>query len=546
MRRAFFLLAAVLFAACSSSILTISSSDPLVKILPATELSDIPPMDTLHVARGENAVFQLVITARDNVSSLSYKVGGFKGMKHTYSGWVLDVNSTHTYPLMDPESLDGKIFPDPVICDTLIDISPGEKAVLLVSIEVPEDAETGVSKGKVTINGKGTSVTKTLYIKIYDVTLPRQTLKISNWFVTDRFSFMNKGLEVKYGSPEFWTCMDAVVNLAADFGQNVWIIRETGKPVMNEGGDIGFDFTDFDNSVQFIMDRADVKLLEGDHLAYRANGGWIDPFLVNVPVFNNGEFTIERLPYDDIRTEEYIRSYITALEKHLKEKPLADGSGTWFDIYAQHIADEPIVLNIKSWEGIAGQVKAASHEMKIIEAYRTETHDPSLIDIIIPQLDEFEWSVYRTTESEKWFYTCMYPRYTYANRYVNQPLIKARIMHWINFKYDARGYLHWGLNYWIKGRDPYDDVSVPENDWPGGDAYIIYPGYMKVYPSIRLLAMRDGINDYELLRLVHAKDPAAAMRFADRVVQNFYTYNTSVSDFRKLRIEMLEYLQGIN
>ncbi len=538
------LLAAVLIAACSPSPLTIKSSDPLYKILPDTELSDIPPMDTVHTARGENAVFQLVISSEDTVSSLHSEVGGFKGLKHTYSGWVLNVTSTHTYPLMDPETLEGEIFPDPVICDTSVNISPGEKAVLLVNIEVPEDAKTGICKGKVTIHGKGASVTKSLYIKVYDVTIPQQTLKVSNWLMTDRFSFMNKGRDVGHGSPEFWNCMDAVVKLAADFGQNVWIIRETGKPVLHRDGSIGYDFTDFDNMVRFIMDRAEVKLLEGNHLAYRSNGGWIDPFLVNVPIFNGSEFIIERLPYDDARAKEHIRSYITSLEKHLKGKPLADGSGTWFDIYAQHIADEPIVLNVKSWEGIAGQVKAASPEMNIIEAYRTETHDPSLIDIIIPQLDEFEWPVYRTCEPEKWFYTCMYPRYAYANRYVNQPLIKTRIMHWINYKYGAEGYLHWGLNYWPEGRDPYGDVSVPGNDWPGGDAYIIYPGYRKVYPSIRLFAMRDGIKDYELLRLINEKDPAAAMKFADRVVKNFYTYNTSVPDFRKLRMEMLEYLQG--
>ncbi len=542
MKQILILWAAVLVAACSSSALTINSADPLVKILQTTQLQEITPMDTVYAARGESAVFQLVVTSDDSTSALSYKVDGFKGMEHDYSGWVLDITSTHTYPLMDPESLEGDRFPDPVICDTLININPWQKAVLLVSIDIPKDAKAGVCKGKVTVQGKGAKVSKSLYIKVYDVTIPEQTLKISNWLMTDRFKFMNKGLEVKSGSPEFLTCMDAVVNIAADFGQNVWIIRESGKPMMQDDGSISYDFTDFDNMVQFIMDRADVRLLEGDHLAHRSNGGWIDPFLVNVPVFNGEDFSIERLPYNDKRAEDYIKSYIPALEKHLKEKPLADGRGTWFDIYAQHVADEPIVLNIDSWEGIARQVKAASPEMKIIDAYRTERHDPSLIDIVIPQLDEYEWPVYRTTTAEDWFYTCMYPRYTYANRYVNQPLIKTRIMHWINYKYGAAGYLHWGLNYWPDGRDPYGDVSVPENDWPGGDAYIIYPGYMKVYPSIRLFAMRDGINDYELLKLMDEKDPAAAMKFADRVVKNFYTYNTSVSDFRKLRIEMLEYL----
>lgn len=94
----------------------------------------------------------------------------------------------------------------------------------------------------------------------------------------------------------------------------------------------------------------------------------------------------------------------------------------------------------------------------------------------------------------------MYPRGNFANRYVTLPLIKTRLLHWINYKYDSPGYLHWGFNAWGANGDPFGDVSAPANDWPGGDSHIVYPGYRKLYPSIRLAAMRDGIRDYDLLK----------------------------------------------
>ena len=69
-----------------------------------------------------------------------------------------------------------------------------------------------------------------------------------------------------------------------------------------------------------------------------------------------------------------------------------DGSGrSWLDIYTQHIADEPLNENKTSWEGLARQVKQAAPDIRIIEAYRSSSYDPALIDILVPQLDEFVW-----------------------------------------------------------------------------------------------------------------------------------------------------------
>ena len=74
--------------------------------------------------------------------------------------------------------------------------------------------------------------------------------------------------------------------------------------------------------------------------------------------------------------------------------------------------------------------------------------------------------------------------------------MQTRILHWINYKYGLVGYLHWGLNFW--GSDPLtSDASRDRGKLPAGDANITYPGYRKLYSSIRLEAMRDGIYDYD-------------------------------------------------
>lgn len=75
-----------------------------------------------------------------------------------------------------------------------------------------------------------------------------------------------------------------------------------------------------------------------------------------------------------------------------------------------------------------------------------------------------------------------------------------------------------------------------------GDSWIVYPGYEKLYPSIRLCAMRDGIRDFDPLKLVEAKDKETAQEFVKEMVQDYGTYNTEIEHFRDLRKRMLEYL----
>ncbi|MDR3261172.1 MAG: DUF4091 domain-containing protein, partial [Tannerella sp.] len=110
--------------------------------------------------------------------------------------------------------------------------------------------------------------------------------------------------------------------------------------------------------------------------------------------------------------------------------------------------------------------------------------------------------------------------------------------------YDITGYLHWGLNYW---KDEAGDRSlyVDDTDWvPAGDAWIIYPDYGKVYSSIRYEVTRDGIADYELLRLLEKKDAKKAKELAKAIVKNMDRYNTNIASFRAKRIQLLESLRN--
>ncbi len=533
---------------------TICQTDALFNVLPRTCVP-VMPDDTLRAARGENAVTQFVIDAREELTGLTAEVeikGGNRKSARKMSrsavcGWVHFVRSSHHYKFGAPDSLLSPtgLFPDPIITDSTETIPAGGRALLTVDIPVPEDIEPGVYTGKATVSGDGGKVRleKEFILRVYPaVLLQEQGLSVTNWFFPDKFPFMNGGKDVEKYGPEYWECYKALVQTAEAYGQNVWIIYEGAKPFLKDGR-LSFDFTDFDAQAEFLLANLNVRMIEGQHIAARSHNRWTDPFWVEVslPDRNGEKLVQQRLPYDSPEVKEYLTAYFSALDAHLKSKKLADGR-SWSDIYVQHIADEPVNENLSTWETLASIAKAAAPGLRIIEAYRAESYNPELIDIIVPQLDELSWNSCETVPENHqcWIYTCMYPRWSYANRFVTLPLIKTRLLHWLNFRYDSPGYLHWGFNYWGENGDPFGDVSAPVNDWPGGDAYIVYPGFRKVYPSIRLTAMRDGIRDYDLLSLVERLHPGKGRELVGRIILDYDSYDTSVAQFRAVRRQLLE------
>ena len=98
----------------------------------------------------------------------------------------------------------------------------------------------------------------------------------------------------------------------------------------------------------------------------------------------------------------------------------------------------------------------------------------------------------------------------YPNRFLDYPLSRVRVLHWINYTADLAGYLHWGLAAW--GDDPF---GVPRDRLPPGDTHVIYPGRQGPLDSIRWEIQRDSIEDYEYLRLLEAKTAAVKARLGE-------------------------------
>ncbi|WP_018625976.1 DUF4091 domain-containing protein [Niabella aurantiaca] len=542
--------------------------DALEKIF--KERAYFPPLqdDTIRAAAGETASIQLVLRANRPVRGLSSRavcLPGNASKLTAKTGWVTYVPVGRSYTPASKDllrSVSG-YFPDPIVDDTLLTLAQGEINPLWVSIPIPATTAAGIYKIQVSVNGlvngKKERFLRTVPVKVYPVKVPETSLWISNWsahFSPVSLELLNKGNKVTLYSPLYWQLLKVHADIMAAHNQNVHRIYAAWNTKYTlQNGKYTFDFANFDKEAELFERAGALKRIEGGHLAWRS-GAWDDPFFVEVPLEDN-EATRKLkpgpnpsaylygmrsvlLPVTDARAQNFLDQFLPALKAHLAQKG-------WLEKYIQHISDEPTAKNAPSYVAISSYVKKYLPGVKIMDAVLTSKELKDGIDVWVPVLDVFhkDYTFYQELQKsgkEVWFYTCVGPRGNYANRFIEQPLIQTRYLHWINYKYGATGYLHWGLNYW-GGRDPLrDDASRDRGKLPAGDANIVYPGYKKLYTSIRFEAMRDGIYDYELLKMMEKKDAARAKGFVNDLIMNFNAYDNSIRYFRKIRKQLLEAL----
>lgn len=166
------------------------------------------------------------------------------------------------------------------------------------------------------------------------------------------------------------------------------------------------------------------------------------------------------------------------------------------------ITDEPFLYQEKEYDALIERVRKTAPHIPIIDAL--ETDGIRNLDVYVPKLTHLnlwidQFLKLKQQGKEVWFYTAGNPVGRYPNRFLEQPLIETRELHWISYLYGFDGYLHWGLNRFNPDANPYTEAGFDFPPWPHGDPQIMYPGKRGFVGSIRLSAHRDGLQDYEYL-----------------------------------------------
>lgn len=126
--------------------------------------------------------------------------------------------------------------------------------------------------------------------------------------------------------------------------------------------------------------------------------------------------------------------------------------------------------------------------------------------------NELEGTDYGTT----WWYVCVQPYDPYPNINIDMDLNTARVLSWMQYQYDIEGLVYWGTMTYFSTATRFDEYGQkPVNVYDqangvfagaNGDGYILYPGakygMTEPIPTMRLMELRDGFEEYEFLYLL--------------------------------------------
>ncbi len=232
----------------------------------------------------------------------------------------------------------------------------------------------------------------------------------------------------------------------------------------------------------------------------------------------------------------------------------ADGAPTAFKLeLAESIRNIPYIFTTDYWETFA---------------------DPSsdtYANVFCPMTDYLNSAASRAEYDnllEKWWYTCNKPYYPQSNYHIDfTSTIAIRAMGWEQADYGYVGTLYWAVNYYSNSVN--GDRKLFDEDYYGGSANkmqlgnsangegrLFYPGgqYGLDYPlpSLRLEAIRDGLEEYELI--LSLKEKYQQLGFsADSLIstlgETIYSgtqVTATVAEFTKARETLFELCAAAN
>lgn len=429
-------------------------------------------------------------------------------------------------------------LPDPFWEGPSVTVKAHQAQPIWIEVDVYRDAPAGEYHGQLTVKSGDREHALPVILHVWNFTLPTERhLSIINWgnFPGQTFAHRMEDNDANYYQLYREYCAFLVAHRQTDLmGSLDWIRRNGDKDTPN-----AYDTSQLERHAEVAFESGIQQIHL--HAAGQKTASILDP--AGRVVVPQKEAGTQRL------------SQLQALEQTIQRRG-------WQGRFLVAITDEPFIHHEESFAAAVELVHQAAPSVRIVEA--VETQYLGKLDIYVPKLShlnlwhsDFERQR-REQGGELWFYTCCHPTGRYPNRFLDQSLLKVRVLHWINYLYDLDGYLHWGLNFYGSD-DPYTEEGISK-DLPLGDRAIVYPGDESIIGSLRFSAQRDGLQDYEYLWLLEDRmraikdqvgedafwlDPRQrSLEICRRVIWSFHDYTRDPEALYQARAAIAEEIEA--
>jgi len=431
------------------------------------------------------------------------------------------------------------MWADPLIPTKSFDVKAGDAQPFWVTVYVPQDTPAGEYTGTIIVKGLNFAAQSIpISMHVYGFTLPLES------HLKTAFDFYGHITKIRY--PELADESAIAWNARLDSINDKFIVnmlKHRMNPILN------------------IDPTSQPQLANVDR--YRVLG------LNNFSIGKHGGTFDNNWPKDDPSIEAFLPTYQTFGED-LKINSLLDY--TYIYTWDEGDIGNPIVPKLTS------MIHRAYPGLKNMVCYHGFWDPDTLpnwgkdIDIWTFQIDDFNEAKMRKLQKigkEIWMYVSGPSGTTSPNLAIDFDSIDYRIIPWICWKYDIRGFLYWCVNWWPDVNvDPLENAK--NSKWEqNGNGLIFYPGTDGPWDSIRTENFRDGMQDYEYiqillnkLRVLHAKgletkykedydQSVKLLTMDDSIVKSIWNF-TKDGDYLKSRrdaiaqeIEKINNLAGI-
>ncbi len=438
-----------------------------------------------------------------------------------------------------------------------LDVVLGVCHSLFITALVPQDLEAGAYPVGIVLESEGTRVEKTFTIRVLEASLPEQDLICTQWFHADCIAD-HYGVEIF--SARHWELIEQFLAMAVHMGSNMILTPLFTPPldtrvggrrptvqlvdVFCQNGRYTFGFDRLKKWID-ICRRQGIRYFEMSHLFSQWNTGYPPKIVAKT---EEGEEEIFGWSESALSGGygEFLRAFLPELTSFLKEE------GIYEDVYF-HVADEPdLSRDGHPYQQEREMLRGLIPDDKFMDAMshfefyeRGLTHRPV---VILDQISLFLEKGCR----DIWAYYCCQPCDDgYINRLIAMPSRRTRFLGFLLYRYDIKGFLHWGYNFYYSQLskrliDPFL-VTDADEGFPSGDAFVVYPGKDGPLESLRSVAFYEGLQDYRACRLLEGRIGRNAVEaiLTDAGVLDFRTYPRTDQGLLDLREAIYNRLEAI-
>lgn len=487
------------------SLTLLSSLEKVMRNEPAENID----YNRFSMLNNEKKSFQLYIKADSEAVSLDIKsdLNCIKVFTVEYmpSGFAINEKTADDYVL---RSKDG-YYPDLLL--------PVEKSIKLENgcrtLWFEIDSENPLAAGEhsieLTVSDDDTAAGTSVMVEVIDCPLEKQSLIFTNWFHTD---CLMQEYGVEAFSEKYWKIVENYLRTAVRHGMNC-VLTPLFTPSLDiaVGGErptvqlVDVTVTkgkytfNFDKLLKWIetAQKCGIEYFEMAHFFTQ----WGAKFAPKIMATVNGKYKKLfwwRTLVISRKYKKFLTQFSTELNAllenlNLKNKVLI------------HVSDEPNMSHIFTYRIAAKLIHKLFKGYKIIDALSDfKFYSTGLIDTPIPANNHIEPFIGKV--SELWTYYCCAQDDKYvSNRFFSIPSQRNRVLGYQLYKYDVKGFLHWGYNFWNtryskEKINPYE-VTDAGGFFQSGDSFVVYPKADGTpLCSLRLKVFYDGFQDMMALQ----------------------------------------------